>query len=838
MPAPGVPPLVVVVSHTHWDREWYRPFEAFRLLLVETVESLLGLLEREPGFGHFMLDGQTIVLEDVLALRPDLMGRLLAQVAQGRLGIGPWYVLADEFLVGGESLVRNLAEGMRVARRFGRPLGIGYLPDAFGHAAQLPRILAGFGIDTCVLWRGVGDRAPGSEWRWRALDGTEVLCLWLPEGYGNAAGLPDDPAAALARLRADCARLGPQAPSGVILWMNGNDHAAAQPHLATLLAALRAAAPELEIVHGGLEEAARRVRERVDVAALQVVEGELRRPSASAPLLPGVLSTRSWQKRAHDRAEGLLARIAEPLCALAGLDRRPALRHAWRLLATCQPHDSICGCSIDGVHRDVAARLRRVVQVGRALGAEAVRRLAGDVGSELDFHGGVAIASPHPFAASALAAVELGRPPAQPFRLLGPAGEVPYDLVSCWDSEKGTDPMARLGLRIFAADLPPHGLRTLAIAPGAPAARLTTLGASEDSVENGRLRLRARPGGLEIVDLQSGARVVHTFEDQADRGDAYDFCALSGDEPRSSREASLTPRARLGRAAATLELVGRWLLPRALDARRRQRVGQAALPFRLRATLPGDRRRVELDLTLWHRLCDHRLRLRLETSPPPASLWTDTPFGWLERPPGGPHPVSSITVAPAGPARLGVGALGLHEVELATDGALVLTLLRAVGFMSRSDLASRPGHAGYQVRVPGAQGRGRLRYRYVLVFGEPGEPAAALARELEPALFPPLAVGLQTGEALDRPLLEVAPAAVRLYAVKRADEDDRLLVRLGGPESGTVQARVRFFGRQVRRAWLSDLDERLGTPLAPSPDGTVVVPLPAGEVATVAVELS
>src|SRR5262249_15280597 len=250
----------------------------------DLVVGLLELLDRDPGYRHFMLDGQTICLEDVLALRPDLEPRLRRHIEGGRIGIGPWYVLQDAFLVGGEAIVRNLAEGLRVARRFGRPMPIGYLPDAFGHIAQMPRILRGFDIDTAILWRGVGDRAPGVEWRWRALDKSEVLCVWLPGGYGNACRLPDGEAAVLEKLRADPGTIG---QSGVLLWMNGVDHAPPDPRVPSLVAALGRALPDVEIVHASLETAVGRVRERLRVAELPIVDGELRRPGGEVPVLPG-----------------------------------------------------------------------------------------------------------------------------------------------------------------------------------------------------------------------------------------------------------------------------------------------------------------------------------------------------------------------------------------------------------------------------------------------------------------------------------------------------------------------------------------------------------------------
>src|SRR5688572_28985348 len=103
---------VHVVSHTHWDREWYHPAERFRQRLVELVDELLD----QPGEGCFLLDGQTVVLEDYLEVRPERASDLSAALRDGRLEAGPWYVLADELIPGGEGLVRNLLAGQRALR--------------------------------------------------------------------------------------------------------------------------------------------------------------------------------------------------------------------------------------------------------------------------------------------------------------------------------------------------------------------------------------------------------------------------------------------------------------------------------------------------------------------------------------------------------------------------------------------------------------------------------------------------------------------------------------------------------------------------------------------------
>ena len=147
--------IMYVIAHTHWDREWYAPFQHFRIRLVRLMDKLLHLLEHNPDYTHFNLDGQTVLLWDYVEIRPENRGRLEEYVSAGRLGVGPWFILPDEFLVSGESLVRNLQLGHRIAAEFGHVQKAGYIPDTFGHISQLPQILRGFDIGTAMHFRGL-----------------------------------------------------------------------------------------------------------------------------------------------------------------------------------------------------------------------------------------------------------------------------------------------------------------------------------------------------------------------------------------------------------------------------------------------------------------------------------------------------------------------------------------------------------------------------------------------------------------------------------------------------------------------------------------------------------
>ncbi len=202
-PVPDAPrPTVVgIVPHTHWDREWYAPFQTFRLRLVGLLDTLLELLQNDDAYARFLLDGQTAVIDDYLEVRPEAEATIRSLVAGGRLTIGPWMILMDEFMVSGETIVRDLQMGMRRGAELGGSMPVGYLPDMFGHIAQMPQILRAAGLDHAVVWRGVPAAIDRSAFWWIAPDGSRVRAEYLYGSYSNGRDLPDDPNGLVARAR-------------------------------------------------------------------------------------------------------------------------------------------------------------------------------------------------------------------------------------------------------------------------------------------------------------------------------------------------------------------------------------------------------------------------------------------------------------------------------------------------------------------------------------------------------------------------------------------------------------------------------------------------------------
>lgn len=401
---------ILIVPHTHWDREWYQTFQQFRIRLVRTIDKLLDILDRDPKFSNFMLDGQTIVLDDYLEVRPEQEERLKKHTRAGRIQMGPWYLQPDEFLVSGESLVRNLQVGLQQAGRFGEPMRVGYVPDCFGHVAQLPQILRGFGIDNAVFWRGVGAEAHKSEFYWAAPDGTQVLVIHLADamGYSNASMMPLNPEEFVTRIELLTAPLLPKATTNMLLFMNGSDHLEPQDGLPEVIEAANKSLAHIDPEHekilaryghleqngqirlfdhisvriGTLPQYIEAVRQQIKGSPetpLQILSGEMR-SSQYSHLLPAVLSSRMWIKQQNTATEHLLERWVEPLTVWARELGAPypwgLVKLAWKYLLQNHPHDSICGCSIDQVHRENSVRFAQSQQISESLISQAIQHIA------------------------------------------------------------------------------------------------------------------------------------------------------------------------------------------------------------------------------------------------------------------------------------------------------------------------------------------------------------------------------------------------------------------------------------------------------------------------------
>jgi 2-O-(6-phospho-alpha-D-mannosyl)-D-glycerate hydrolase len=843
---PPGPWRLSVVPHTHWDREWYMPLEAFRIRLAHTIDEVLDVLEDDPRM-RFTLDGQAVVLEDYAAHRPDPehLRRLRALLESGRLQAGPLYTQPDEFLVGGEALVRNMLVGAAVCRRFGaEPAPIGYAPDAFGHVSQMPQILRGFGLDHFIFMRGLGDEAgaTGAVMWWQGPDGSRVLAIPLGFGYGSAAsvGMEDLrgaqvadaalwPDAAAERVGGLLAEHGPaHLRNGLrdMVLCNGVDHRRIQRNLAEMLAACAERLPGTEYRICHFDDYVATLRDQLPALRLGTMTGELL-SGRFHTVTRGVNSSRLELKQRNLEVEQLL-QSSETLAALAWLRDdydypAEAFEVAWRHLLRAQPHDSIAGCSVDQVHRDMRQRFDAAHVIAERIGQEALAAMSGD-GRDAVWHWAGA-----PGARRTIVNV-LPWPRRRPAALTIPA-ELRRARSLVARSDRGDLPVQLVGRdggrrALVVADLPALGGLPLELRPGragvpeGAGARV----AGPRTIENELLRVSVGDDGtLTLTDRATGRRWtgLHRFEDEADRGDSYTFCPLEGDAPRTSAGARATVRATAsGPLRAELEVRLVLILPRALSADRRRRVGRVACPIVTRVRLHAGVDRVDLETRFVNRARDHRLRVRFpDRTARGGGVRAQSAFAVVERA-GRPtwnarwYEQPARTAHTAGLVRAGELCLmtrGLPEYEAIprprgrTD--LTLTLLRAIGWLSRADLATRPYGAGPEVEVPEAQGLGERTCEYALALRrDAGDAALVRATEdyrLEPADGP--------GRIVLDGILDVRGEGFAAGALKAAEDRDGVVLRLYNPGREPGFAEIAGAVAAVERC---RLDETGGEPAA------------------------
>ncbi|MFI9387063.1 hypothetical protein [Kutzneria sp. NPDC052558] len=388
----------VFVPHFHWDREWYEPFQVFRHRLVAALDTVLATAEADPDF-RFTVDGQLAAVEDYLEMRPENRDRVAALVASGRLAIGPWLILLDEFLCSGETIVRNLQLGWAAAAKLGGAMPIGYLPDMFGHVAQMPQILARAGFEHAALWRGVPSSVQGHAFRWRGPDGSEVRTEFLFDGYDNGLDVllvPDEIGRALDEYAEMTAQRWGNDP---VLAMAGTDHVAPDPRLASWLR--RDATDERPITIATLAEY---VQEHARDEVTTVVTGELR-SHVRGNILPGVLSVRRPLKQRMAVAERTIDHAERVNALWSAKDESQFLALAWHKIIESTAHDSVVGSGTDETADQVEARLAEAAHIARAVRDGALAERAAAAPSD-----GYLVANPLPIPRTTLVEVDVLTP--------------------------------------------------------------------------------------------------------------------------------------------------------------------------------------------------------------------------------------------------------------------------------------------------------------------------------------------------------------------------------------------------------------------------------------------
>ena len=841
---------LLVVSHTHWDREWYLPYQSFRVRLVGLFDTLLELFESDPDFKHFMLDGHTIPLEDYLEVRPDRFEDIERVVQQGKLQIGPWYIIPDCALPGGEAIVRNILRGHRVAKLFGPVMKVGYIPDPFGQIAHMPAILRGFDIEYATMWRGADSSLETTEFFRQSPDGSEVLTIHKPHGYGVAGTLPSATPALLARIRSIREGLEPLATTNCLLFMNGGDHLPPQPGLSSLIRAANTEMDDAVMEHVSMPEAFDRVRRHMGNRTHEWPRhfGEFR-SGQRAHLLPGVLSARMWIKQQNQECEDLLTHWAEPFSVWAdalkndvgpewseplpattahmpfptSLDSLTALiDRAWRHLLENQPHDSICGCSVDPVHDEMRQRYEWVREIGNEIARQSLRTI-GALGPN-DPLGTISVFNPTPQPATGYITATVPWSNDHPIvAVIGPDGErietrldaPPVSVALPENAPPGFD-RQRAAIGFVASGVPGYGYRTYRLETGENAAEgaaqprgmaarergTAAPGRVPQTIENAYFAVEATDdGAITVRDKRSGRTLagLNRFVDGGDRGDEYNYCVPENETIVDAPATPPTMRAETAAGVSTLSIEMTYHLPSSLAADRRSR-SAATIDQRIvsEVTLTDGVPRIDVRTTVFNAAEDHRLRVHFPSGVQTGVSKADQHFGVVQRPialpawdpatwmeePMGTYPQKAFVSVDDGERGLTIANRGLPEYEALDTPAgaeIALTLMRCVGWLSRDDLSSRRGGAGPALRTPGAQLRGEHVFEYsILPHAADWEAAGAhvlAVQHLRPmrARWNRHGLGRIEGKGS---LLRLDSSAFQVSAIKRAEDGDGVIVRI------------------------------------------------------------
>ncbi|WP_130859468.1 alpha-mannosidase [Gracilibacillus phocaeensis] len=778
---------VYIISHSHWDREWYIPFERHHMLLVELIDDLLEIFASDPDFNSFHLDGQTILLDDYLQVRPEKKEALQQAITDGKLHIGPFYILQDDFLISSESNVRNMLIGMEESKKWGSPVKLGYFPDTFGNMGQAPQMMQKAGLEAAAFGRGVKPigfdnqvleaetySSPYSEMKWKGPDQSEIFGLLFANWYSNGNEIPAEKEAAIKFWDQKLADVEQFASTDHLLFMNGCDHQPVQKDVTKAIALANELYPDYEFIHSNFTDYLAAVQNDLP-EDIGTVEGELTSQETDGwYTLANTSSARVYLKQWNTRVQRQLENIAEPLASMAyditGKYPHDTLDYAWKTLMQNHPHDSICGCSIDDVHRGMISRFERANEVGRYVAEESVNALKTEMNTKIfpedSFPFVVFNTNGLAKSGEAVIDVELERKtfaegsPASLYRDLAAkeagsyhvvdengrvipaqisAEAVHYDYDLPKDGFRVPHMKRYVTIRLTLRDLAAFSWQSFALVPGtAPIEQDGLANADGTVLENDLVKVEiAENGTLAITDKENQTTVdgLLNFEDTGDIANEYIYKQPEGDQAILSSDTKATVELLENHAEkAVVKLTHSIDIPVSADdlldeeqqmviefrARKAGR-SQETAPLTIETTvaLAKNSKKVDLETTLDNQMKDHRLRVLFPTGLKVEAHEADSIYEVVKR----PNTVSASWKNPTNPQHqhafanlhddirgVTVGNYGLNEYEIVDSETIAVTLLRCVREM---------GDWGY-FPTPEAQCLGEHTFNYsVEVHGAP-----------------------------------------------------------------------------------------------------------------------
>ncbi|MDK4355016.1 alpha-mannosidase [Enterococcus faecium] len=839
---------VYIISHSHWDREWYMAYEQHHMRLIELIDDLLELFEVDPSFNSFHLDGQTIILDDYLQVRPEKRQAIQQAINEGKLRIGPFYILQDDFLISSESNVRNMLIGMEESRKWGTPVMLGYFPDTFGNMGQTPQLMKQAGISAAAFGRGVKPigfdnqvleaenySSQYSEMWWKGPDQTAIFGLLFANWYSNGNEIPVEKEAALAFWKQKLADAEQYASTNHLLMMNGVDHQPVQKDISKAIHLANELFPDYEFIHSNFTDYLEAVQKDVP-EDLGSVEGELTSQETDGwYTLANTASARVYLKQWNTKVQRQLENITEPLATMAyevsGNYPHDQLDYAWKTLMQNHPHDSICGCSVDSVHREMIPRFEKADEVGKYLAQDSLEQLTAAIDTtgfpKDSFPFVIVNTAGMDKTGEAEITIELERKrfaegipeqlyqelenlPKRKYHVETKSGATIPAILSEETVQFGYDlPKDRFRVPYMARmikvtlpleNMPAFSWETFALVEGEAKAeeKETMIHQSGRIIENGPLHLTIEKNGTITMEDRKNKRKLnnlHIFEDIGDIGNEYIFKQPFCDQPilSSNKENSEVKVLVDTPEIAKISILQEMEIPVSADERL-EKEQQMVVEFRYRKaerskekrilqiktimTIRKDSKKIDFETTLDNQMKDHRLRVLFPTKLHVEHHEADSIFEVVKR----PNHVSKSWENPTNPQHqqafvnihdeeygVTVGNFGLNEYEVTEDGQIAVTLLRSVGEL---------GDWGY-FPTPEAQCLGEHRFNYSIELHGPEEKFSTYLHAYAAQIpFSTQQIKHHEGTLISKQqYLTIKSETFAITALKRSKFSDKVVVR-------------------------------------------------------------
>ena len=823
---------VHVVPHMHWDREWYFSTEESRILLVNNLEEIMHRLETDADYPYYVLDGQTSILEDYLAVKPENRERIKRLVQANKLIVGPWYTQTDEMIVGGESIVRNLLYGIKDSREFGPHMEIGYLPDSFGQSAQMPMILNGFGITRSIFWRGTSERhgTDKTEFYWTSDDGSKVLVQLMPLGYAIGKYLPTEETALKTRMDKYLPVLDRGATGDHLLLPNGHDQMPLQQNITEIITQLHRLYPEREFFLSRYENVFEQLEQQLNLPTIsgEFLDGKYMRVHRS------IYSTRMDIKTMNTMIENKLTNTLEPLMSLAykvGIEYHHGLVELiWKEIMKNHAHDSIGCCCSDKVHQEIANRFFIANEKTDQLITFYKRKIVDSIDTERE-EDRLTFFNLSPYADRKVIRAEVITK-LEDFQLEKESGEVvPYHVIERDILDPGLidrqivhygnyEPFYKYTIEIQVA-LPALSYDTFFVALEQSTDQSEVAATTEIEAENittSLYEVTVNPNGtIDLVDRRTGQSFegLLLLEDSADDGDEYDYSPLLGDQPITSHSSQPTIKRADSRWGTRLTISHDLKVPYNLEERKNGH-SSSHVKVTLELDFIHDEPVIGLVVSIDNAANDHRLRIHLPTTLQSQVSFSDHQFGEIKRPfiddalhvwekedwderPDGIFPMLSYVGVKDNETNHGLGLItnSSREYEVIPNPSptIAITLFRSVGVLGKEELVRRPGRpSGIKLPTPDSQMIGTYAFEFGLTMLRPDDELSSIAkRYLTPFVtynkIPHDAMRLNpTGLRLKAAssLFSLTDNGLLMSTLKKAEQVDGLILRVYNPTDQVI----------------------------------------------------